>query len=146
MIDSSTPAPVPTAGAHRRRHIPLIWLVPVVAGLIGAWLAWDTYSKRGPTITIAFDPGDGLQAGQSQLKFKDVTMGMVKSIAVTPDFNKVLITVETTREAEPLLGEKTVFWVVKPQLFAAEGFDPRLMWDAAARNSNRPLPLWRARS
>src|SRR5476651_1497160 len=118
MIDSSTPAPVPTAAAHKRRRIPLVWAVPVVAGLIALWLAWDTYSKRGPTITIAFDSGDGLQAGQSQLKFKDVTMGTVKSIAVTPDFNKVLVTVETTHEAESLLGEKTIFWVVKPQLFA----------------------------
>src|SRR5476651_135294 len=118
MTDSSKPAPVPTAGAHHRRRIPLVWLVPVVAGLIGAWLAWDTYSKRGPTITVSFDSGDGLQAGQSQLKFKDVTMGTGKSIAVTPDFNKVLVTLETTREAEPLLSDKTNIWIVKPQLFA----------------------------
>jgi len=118
MTDTSKPAPLPTAGARRRRPIPLVWIIPVLAALIAAWLAWDTYSKRGPTITILFDSGDGLQAGQSQLKFKDVTMGTVKTIAVTPDFNKVLVTVETTREAEPLLGEKTVFWIVKPQLFA----------------------------
>lgn len=118
MTDTSKPAPLPTAGARRRRRIPLVWIIPVLAALIAAWLAWDTYSKRGPTITILFDSGDGLQAGQSQLKFKDVTMGTVKSIAVTPDFAKVLVTVETTREAEPLLGEKTVFWIVKPQLFA----------------------------
>jgi len=118
MTDTSKPAPLPTAGARRRRPIPLVWIIPVLAALIAAWLAWDTYSKRGPTITILFDSGDGLQAGQSLLKFKDVTMGTVKTIVVTPDFNKVLVTVETTREAEPLLGEKTVFWIVKPQLFA----------------------------
>jgi paraquat-inducible protein B len=70
MTDHSKPAPLPMAGARRRRRIPLVWLVPVLAGLIGLWLAWDTYSKRGPTITIAFDSGDGLQAGQSQLKFR----------------------------------------------------------------------------
>ncbi len=118
MTDSPKPAPLPTAGARRRRRIPLVWIIPALAALIALWLAWDTYSKRGPTITILFDSGDGLQAGQSQLKFKDVTMGTVKSIAVTPDFNHVLVTVETTHEAEPLLGEKTVFWIVKPQLFA----------------------------
>ncbi len=118
MTDISKSVPVPTAGARRRRPIPLVWIVPALAALIAVWLAWDTYSKKGPTITILFDSGDGLQVGQSQLKFKDVVMGTVKSIVVTPDFNKVLITVETTREAEPLLGEKTVFWIVKPQLFA----------------------------
>ncbi|HEY6982699.1 intermembrane transport protein PqiB [Reyranella sp.] len=109
---------VPTAAKRPARRIPLVWIVPVVTALIGAWLAWDTFSKRGPTITISFESAGGLQPGQSQLKFKDVTMGTVKSIAVTPDFSQVLVTVETTREAEPLLSDKTIFWVVKPQLFA----------------------------
>lgn len=109
---------VPTAAKRKARRIPLVWLVPLITALIGAWLAWDTFSKRGPTITITFESADGLQAGQSQLKFKDVVMGTVKSIAVTPDFARVIVTVETTHEAEPLLSDKTVFWVVKPQLFA----------------------------
>jgi paraquat-inducible protein B len=118
MTDPSTPASPPTAGAHRRRRIPLIWIVPILTAAIALWLAWDTFSRRGPTITISFDSGAGLQAGQSQLKFKDVVMGTVKSIAVAPDLTKVLVTIETTREAEPLLTDKTVFWIVKPQLFA----------------------------
>lgn len=109
---------VPTATKRQARRIPIVWIVPLITALIGGWLAWDTFSKRGPTITIAFESADGLQAGQSQLKFKDVVMGTVKSIAVAPDFSKVIVTVETTREAEPLLSDKTIFWVVKPQLFA----------------------------
>lgn len=98
--------------------MPLVWLVPVVTALIALWLVWDTYSKRGPTITVSFDSAGGLTAGQSQLKFKDVTMGTVKAIAVSPDLSKVLVTIETTREAAPLLTDKTIFWIVKPQLFA----------------------------
>ncbi len=109
---------VPTANARRRRRIPLVWIVPAITLLIALWLAWDTYSKRGPTITVSFDAASGLQAGQSQLKFKDVTMGTVKSIAVSPDFSKVLVTIETTSEARALLTDKTIFWVVKPELFA----------------------------
>src|SRR5262249_11677046 len=118
MDNQSQAAAAPTASAHRRRRIPLAWLVPLMTLLIAAWLAWDTYSKRGPTITITFDAGHGLQAGQSQLKFKDVPMGTVKSVAITPDFANVVVTVETTREAEPLLSDKTIFWIVTPQLFA----------------------------
>ena len=45
-------------------------------------------------------------------------MGTVKSITVSPDFARVLVTVETVREAEPFLNDKTIFWVVKPELFA----------------------------
>ncbi len=117
-MSTSEPIPVPTAGVRKRRRIPLVWLVPALTLLIALWLAWDTWSKRGPTITVTFEQADGLTAGQSQLKFKDVTMGTVKSISVAPDFSKVLVTIETTREAESLLTDKTVFWVVKPQLFA----------------------------
>lgn len=109
---------VTTATVHRRRRFPLVWIVPIVTALIGGWLAWDTLSKRGPTITITFEAAEGLQAGQSQLKFKDVVMGTVKTITVAPDFSKVVVTVETVREAKDLLSDKTIFWIVKPGLFA----------------------------
>jgi paraquat-inducible protein B len=118
MSDSGKPAELPTAGAQRRRRIPLVWIVPLVTALIAAWLVWDTYSKRGPTIVISFDSAAGLTAGQSQLKYKNVVMGTVKAIGVAPDFTKVIVTIETVREAEPLLNDKTIFWVVKPELFA----------------------------
>ncbi|MFL5284803.1 MAG: intermembrane transport protein PqiB, partial [Rhodopila sp.] len=61
---------------------------------------------------------EGLQAGQSHLKFKDVDMGAVSSIIVAPDLSNVLVTVETNRQADPLLTDKTVFWVVRPGFFA----------------------------
>lgn len=118
MTDQIQPAKVPTAGVRSRRRIPLVWIVPILTGLIAAWLAWDTFSKRGPTITIAFETAAGLTAGQSQLKYRNVVMGTVKTIAVAPDLSKVLVTVETVREAKELLTDKTIFWVVKPQLFA----------------------------
>jgi|FEC22Drversion2_1045045.scaffolds.fasta_scaffold00497_4 paraquat-inducible protein B len=118
MTESGGPADLPTAGVHRRRRIPLIWIVPLLTGLIAAWLAWDTMSKKGPTITIAFDSAAGLTAGQSQLKYKNVVMGTVSSIGMSPDFTKVIVTIETVREAEALLNNKTIFWVVKPELFA----------------------------
>src|SRR3981189_1698431 len=118
MNDSIGPAQLPTAGVHRRRRIPLVWIVPLIPALIAAWLAWDSFSKRGPTIVISFDTAAGLTAGQSQLKYKNVVMGTVKTITVSPDFTHVLVTVETVREAEPFLNDKTIFWVVKPELFA----------------------------
>src|SRR5262245_33597780 len=110
--------PVPTAAVRRSRRIPLIWAVPIITALIGGWLAWDTYSKRGPTIVVEFESGNGLTPGQSSLKYKDVPMGTVKAVDISRDLKKVLVTIETTHEAKPLLTDKTIFWVVKPQLFA----------------------------
>src|SRR5437667_12846219 len=108
----------PHAATRRSRRISIIWIVPLVAVAIGAWLAWDTLSKEGPTIKIAFDSGEGLQAGQSQLKYKDSVFGTVKGLELAADQTHVVVTVGTTRKAEPLLTEGTVFWVVKPRLFA----------------------------
>src|SRR5262245_64623086 len=115
MTDTGGHVELPTAGVRRRRRIPLSWIVPILTALIAIWLAWDTLSKRGPTITISFDTAAGLTAGQSQLKYKNVVMGTVKSIAVSPDLSKVIVTVETVREAESLLTDKTIFWVVRPE-------------------------------
>src|SRR5205823_5279586 len=92
--------------------------IPIVTALIAAWLAWDTYSKRGPTITITFDAAEGLRAGQSRVKHKDVEMGLVKSVVLSKNFQHVDVTVQMDREAEPLLTSDAKFWVVKPRFFA----------------------------
>jgi paraquat-inducible protein B len=96
--------------------VSTIWIVPLVAIAIGLWLAWDMLSKEWPTITISFDSGEGLQAGQSQLKYKDIVFGTVKSLTLTPDHARVVVTVVTARQAEPLLTDKTIFWVVRPRI------------------------------
>jgi paraquat-inducible protein B len=111
-------AAVPRATTRRSRRLSVIWVIPLFAVAIGGWLAWDTWSKEGPTIRISFDSGEGLQAGQSQLKFKDIVFGTVKSLELAPDRTHVVVTVATTHQAEPLLTDKTIFWVVKPRIFA----------------------------
>ena len=118
-MSEGTAEPVPVRAATRRsRRVSAIWLIPMIAVAIGAWLAWDTLSKEGPTITISFETAEGLQAGQSQLKFRDIQLGTVHSLALSPDHAHVLVTIATTRQAEPLLTSDTQFWVVKPRLFA----------------------------
>ena len=103
---------------RRSRRLSIIWAIPVLAIAIGAWLAWDTLSKQGPNIVVSFQDAEGLQIGQSQLKFKDITLGTVKSLDFTPDHRNVLVMIATTRQAEPMLTSGTQFWVVKPRLFA----------------------------
>jgi paraquat-inducible protein B len=118
MSDNANPPGPAQAATRRARRFPIIWIIPVLAIGIGAWLAWDTYSKQGPRITISFQTAEGLKPGQSQLKFKEMVLGTVDTMVLTPDHRRVIVTVATTREAEPLLSDTTVFWVVKPRLFA----------------------------
>ncbi|HUB48638.1 MAG TPA: MlaD family protein, partial [Acetobacteraceae bacterium] len=116
---SDTPPQVPRAVVRSRgMRLSWIWALPVVTALIGGWLAWDTLSKRGPLITISFQSAEGLQAGQSHVRHKDVDMGLVQKVALSPDLQHVIVTVRMNREATPLLTNTARFWVVKPRFFA----------------------------
>src|SRR3954451_5660627 len=118
MSETTSEPGLVRASTRRSRRVSAIWLLPIVAIAIGAWLAWDTLSKEGPTITITFETAEGLQAGQSQLKYRDIVLGTVRTLALPPDHSHVVVTVATTKQAKPLLTSDTQFWVVKPRLFA----------------------------
>jgi paraquat-inducible protein B len=117
-MSESVPKILVHSEVRKSRRLPVIWAIPVVAILIGVWLAWDTLSKEGPQIVVSFEDAEGLQAGQSQLKYKDITLGTVKSLEFTKDRRKVLVAIDTTAQAAPFLRAGTQFWVVKPRLFA----------------------------
>jgi len=99
-----------------RRGPQLIWIIPIVAALIGGGLAINTLLQRGPTITISFKTADGLQAGKTQIKFKDVEIGMVTAIDLSPDRSLVIATAQLTKASKDLLAEDTRFWVVRPAI------------------------------
>jgi paraquat-inducible protein B len=115
---NDTPIETSVVQKKGRRRISLIWVIPVLTLAIGGWLVWDTYAKRGPKVTITFDQGDGLVAGQSVVKHRDVTLGTVTAVKLTPDMNHVNVTVQMTREATPLINSNTKFWIVTPRFFA----------------------------
>ena len=89
-----------------------IWLVPFIAMIIALWLAYQYYSKIGPTIQITFKSNAGLIANQSQLKFRDVTVGMVSQISISKDGEGVTVKVKVNKEMSPYLNEKTKLWIV----------------------------------
>lgn len=116
------PGPPPHATVRSKidRHwrLSLIWAIPIITAVLGIWLAWHTLSERGPVIHITFESAEGLVAGQSHVKHKDVDMGVVQQVELSKDLQHVVVTVQMNREATPLLTDKTKFWVVKPRFFA----------------------------
>jgi paraquat-inducible protein B len=108
--------PEAVVATKRRRAPQLVWVIPIVAALIGGWLAVKTILERGPTITISFKTGEGLEAGKTQIKYKDVDIGLVKSVALAKDRTGVVATAELSKEAEAFLAEDTRFWVVRPRV------------------------------
>ena len=99
-----------------RRGPQLIWIIPILAALIGGGLAVNALLQRGPTITISFKTADGLQAGKTMIRFKDVEIGTVTAIDLAPDRGSVIATAQLTKTAKDLLLEDTRFWVVRPQI------------------------------
>jgi paraquat-inducible protein B len=114
----SRPPELPDAVAvpRKRWRIQWIWLVPVVAVLIGVWLAVQAVLSQGPTITISFKTGEGLEAGKTKIKFKDVDIGVVKKVALSRDYKSVIATAELTRDATDMLVNDTRFWVERPRV------------------------------
>jgi len=109
---------VPEAEVTTSRGISIVWLVPLVAAVIGIWLAYTTLQERGPTITITFDDAEGLEAGKTKVKYKDVEVGTVDSVRLSDDLKHIVVTAEMVKEAEAYISEGTRFWVVSPRLGA----------------------------
>jgi paraquat-inducible protein B len=109
---------VPDAVVERRhlRSSQLIWIIPIVAAIIGISLAVKSYVERGPVITITFKSGEGMESGKTKIKYKDVQIGEVKSIAIAKDRSHIVVTAELSKEAEGLLVEDTQFWVVRARI------------------------------
>ena len=108
--------PEPVVEPPRRWRPSLVWLVPLLAALIGLSLVVQSVMQRGPTITVSFATGEGIEPGKTKVKNKDVDIGEVKSIHLTPDRSKVQVSVELAKEAEDFAVADTRFWVVRPRL------------------------------
>ena len=115
---NAPPLALSRSTVDQKRRISLIWAIPIVAILIGAWLVYDTYSKRGPLITVTWQAAQGLVAGQSVVKHKDVQLGQVQSVVLSPDLGHVNVTIRMNQMAEPMLTSNAQLWVVTPRFFA----------------------------
>jgi paraquat-inducible protein B len=107
----------PAAPVVRKRRGPsLVWVVPALAALIGAWLWFDALRQRGPEVIIEFSTAEGLEAGRTKIKFKSVEVGLVEAVEIKPDLSGVLVTAQMERSTEPLFTEGTRFWVERPRV------------------------------
>ncbi len=97
--------------------ITSIWIVPFIALIIAGWLAYQFFADRGPEIRIVFPVNEGLVAGQSVVKFRNVPIGKVTDIYVEKDIQGVVAVVRmNTKKSAPYLTEKARFWIVKPEV------------------------------
>src|SRR5271165_381106 len=100
----------------RRVSASLIWLVPALAAVVGAWLVIRNYLESGPTITISFQTAEGLEAAKTPVKYKNVVIGVVHGLRLSPDRDHVLVNVELQKNAQSFATTDTRYWVVRPRI------------------------------
>jgi paraquat-inducible protein B len=108
---------LPRARLRRRRPwLQLMWVVPLVAAALAAWLVYERLRQQGPEVTIEFRDGGGLRVGQTPVKYRGVQVGLVTGMTLSEDREHVVVKVRLERAAATLASEGTQFWVVRPQV------------------------------
>jgi paraquat-inducible protein B len=120
MTDETKPSigdDLPEPVVRRRRvNASLIWLVPVIAALVGLSLVINAWMQRGPDITISFQTAEGLEPGKTVVKYKDVVIGKVTTIRLAPDHHRVIVKVDLEKSVSDIAVSDTRFWVVRPRI------------------------------
>lgn len=128
---NSPQAPTPPSGppkyeppepeiVTKRGWLPsLVWVIPLLAALIGVGLVVKSVLEKGPTINISFISAEGLEPGKTKVKYKDVDIGFVKTIKLAKNHSRVNVEVQLTKEAEDFAVKDSRFWVVRPRIGAS---------------------------
>lgn len=115
MVESQTTG-IPTPQVKRRSGPSMVWLIPLLTLMIGGWLVVKTLSEQGPQVIITFKTAEGIEAGKTKIKYKNVEIGIIDNIQFSDDFSHVLLTANFSLGTASFLKRDTRFWVVKPRL------------------------------
>jgi paraquat-inducible protein B len=120
-------APIKT----RRFSVSLVWIVPIVAVLVGISLVVHNLMQEGPTIVVTFKTGSGLTANKTEVKYRNVVVGHVSEVELSDDQKSVKATIKLAKQAETFTREDSQFWVVRPRIGAGgvSGIDTLLSGD-----------------
>jgi paraquat-inducible protein B len=97
----------------------LVWIVPIVAALAGAWVAVTRIMSEGPKITLVLHSADGIEAGKTKIRYNGVEIGTLTTVRLSDDHKSVLTTAQMEPDAASFLVEDTRFWVVRPRVSGA---------------------------
>ncbi|MDP3813837.1 PqiB family protein [Pseudomonas sp.] len=112
---------LPMAKARPVSNWSAIWVLPLIALLIGGWLGWRAYNEAGIEIQVFFASGEGIQAGKTEVIYKGMPIGKVIALELDDSGKQrgVRATIEMDKRVEPHLRSNTRFWLVKPSVSLA---------------------------
>ncbi|MGR3762348.1 PqiB family protein (plasmid) [Roseobacteraceae bacterium NS-SX3] len=124
-----------------RERISIVWLVPLAALLTALGVALQAWVTRGPVIEIMFEEASGVKPRETELRYRDVTVGLVERVSFADGLNQVVVSVRLDKEIAPFVDGDAEFWVVKPEVSTrgVRGLETVLsgvfiegVWDASA--------------
>jgi paraquat-inducible protein B len=95
--------------------VSLVWVIPLLAALVAGWLVYQRFQERGPEIIVSFSDGAGLRVGQTQVKYRGVSIGEVVRVGLSKDQQRALVRIRLARSAAGVAREGAQFWIVRPQ-------------------------------
>src|SRR5262245_45207144 len=108
--------PEATVVPRRRARISVVWIIPILAAVVAIGIAVQRILSEGPTITITFRAAQGIEAGKTFVRYKDVNIGQVTAVRLSDDYSKVEVTAKIAKSAAGLMVEDAKFWVVEPRV------------------------------
>ena len=116
----SNPVPDLPTGNNRTlgERFSFVWLVPIAALLVSLWVAWQSYADRGPLIDIEFQQASGIREGETELRFRDVTIGLVEDVGFSPALETVRVSVRLDKSVADYVDDSAAFWIVQPEVTA----------------------------
>ena len=111
-----TNVPQATVVPRRRARISVVWVIPALAAAVAIGIAVQQILSEGPTIKITFKAAQGIEAGKTVVKYKDVSIGQVSSVELSADHSKVVVTAKMAKSAADLMVQDATFWVVEPRV------------------------------
>ncbi|WP_394132015.1 MlaD family protein [Shewanella maritima] len=102
-----------------------IWLLPIIALVLGGWLTVKSIKEAGVEISIHFPNATGMEIGKTLVKYQGLTVGKVTDISLDDQLRGVDVKVVMDYRAEAFLRQKSQFWLVKPKasITGVEGLD-----------------------
>jgi paraquat-inducible protein B len=111
-----TEQPAPPVAVKAKKGISLVWVVPIVAALVGAFMAWRSWQERGIPITIRFQNAEGLEANKTKVLYKAVQIGLVDAVELAHDLKSIEVRATIDRDMKEHLRDQARFWVVRPRV------------------------------
>ncbi len=105
-----------TAHIKPQRQISSVWVIPILALAMGAWMLFQYINSTGPQITLQLPTAEGIEAGKTEIRALNVKVGVITEVTLSKNYDHIIAKAQMNKDAKRMLRDDTMFWVVKPRI------------------------------